>query len=343
MNRPNLFHFATSELSQDAFLAWLLSWAHPAQARHDQNLHECGTALLHRFFDCHNLSLPAISTVRCSTQKNRIDVQCEINGTYVVLIEDKTCTEDHSDQLRRYRQHLIDEGYKEEAIVAIYYKTEDQSSFDRIEKAGFRHFSRDEMLSVLNEYSGNNEILVGYREHLQGISEVYESYHTKPVIKWSDRGLRGFYGHLQESLDSGKWRRVPNRRGGFWAFTFANQSNGKQEWYVQIEAYPGKMDIVVKVWIGLETEKLLKSDKRSAQNAITRIRDRFSKRIQNQLNEEGYVAKKPKRYASGVHMTVAVIGADFPVMDQSGIVDLQRTVDLLKELGDSLRMEIGPI
>lgn len=24
---PNIFHFATKELSQDAFLCWLLSWA----------------------------------------------------------------------------------------------------------------------------------------------------------------------------------------------------------------------------------------------------------------------------------------------------------------------------
>ena len=27
MTTPNLFKFATSELSQDAFICWLLSWA----------------------------------------------------------------------------------------------------------------------------------------------------------------------------------------------------------------------------------------------------------------------------------------------------------------------------
>lgn len=27
MTNPNLFKFATSELSQDAFICWLLSWA----------------------------------------------------------------------------------------------------------------------------------------------------------------------------------------------------------------------------------------------------------------------------------------------------------------------------
>ena len=27
MALPNLFHYATSELSQDAFLCWMLAWA----------------------------------------------------------------------------------------------------------------------------------------------------------------------------------------------------------------------------------------------------------------------------------------------------------------------------
>lgn len=32
---PNLFHYASSELSQDAFLLWLLEWANPANAEYD--------------------------------------------------------------------------------------------------------------------------------------------------------------------------------------------------------------------------------------------------------------------------------------------------------------------
>ena len=39
MSRPNLFKFATSELSQDAFICWLLSSASPENKEEDAKLH----------------------------------------------------------------------------------------------------------------------------------------------------------------------------------------------------------------------------------------------------------------------------------------------------------------
>jgi hypothetical protein len=41
MNRPNLFSYATSELSQDAFICWLLSWASLEYKDVDGQLHQC--------------------------------------------------------------------------------------------------------------------------------------------------------------------------------------------------------------------------------------------------------------------------------------------------------------
>jgi hypothetical protein len=48
MTGPSLFYFATSELSQDAFICWLLSWADPSAGGSDQPLHRTATALLDR-------------------------------------------------------------------------------------------------------------------------------------------------------------------------------------------------------------------------------------------------------------------------------------------------------
>lgn len=39
-NLPNLFDIATSELSQDAFITWLLRWASPEFAQADAALHD---------------------------------------------------------------------------------------------------------------------------------------------------------------------------------------------------------------------------------------------------------------------------------------------------------------
>ena len=46
---PNLFDFATSELSHDAFIAWLLSWADPAFE--DEPLHSFSRSVLFDFIN----------------------------------------------------------------------------------------------------------------------------------------------------------------------------------------------------------------------------------------------------------------------------------------------------
>ncbi len=45
-NKPNLFKFATSELSQDAFIRWLLAWADPSFKNQDSQLYETGQKLV---------------------------------------------------------------------------------------------------------------------------------------------------------------------------------------------------------------------------------------------------------------------------------------------------------
>ena len=44
MAAPNLFAFATSELSQDAFICWLASWADPSCRSLDAPMHETASA-----------------------------------------------------------------------------------------------------------------------------------------------------------------------------------------------------------------------------------------------------------------------------------------------------------
>lgn len=40
MTRPNLFNYATSELSQDAFICWILSWGTSEAGSYDKQLNE---------------------------------------------------------------------------------------------------------------------------------------------------------------------------------------------------------------------------------------------------------------------------------------------------------------
>jgi len=58
MRPPNLFNFATSELSQDAFICWLACRADPAYQANDKALHATATAFLNRLLEIGNVPKP---------------------------------------------------------------------------------------------------------------------------------------------------------------------------------------------------------------------------------------------------------------------------------------------
>ena len=216
MNRPNLFSFATSELSQDAFICWLLSWSSPENKNVDNKLHKCAISFINALFDKHDKIAPhEIKKVEVKKQYYNIDVVCFINDKYVLLIEDKIGTENHTNQLNRYFEE-VKRNYMEEYILPTYYKTEDQGDYSEVLKARYKIFQRADILNLLNEYDGENTIIIDYREYLQSISNAVESYRNKPIVEWDDRySWVGFYLRLQEEFDDCNWNYVPNKSGGF--------------------------------------------------------------------------------------------------------------------------------
>ncbi|NLY79687.1 MAG: hypothetical protein GX072_07305, partial [Lysinibacillus sp.] len=53
LNRPNLFQFATSELSQDAFLCWLMSWAQKDFQSIDETMQKIAVNFISEIFNLH--------------------------------------------------------------------------------------------------------------------------------------------------------------------------------------------------------------------------------------------------------------------------------------------------
>ena len=147
-NRPNLFSYAAKELSQDAMICWLIAWAGQSDggSSEDEELRRCGLrfvrALLHHQRDEMD-SIDCVDKVEIHQQEQGIDVLARINGEHVLLIEDKTGTGDHSDQLSRYYKNVVEGHTKlgkvaEENLRPIYFKTGNQSLADerRIEEKG---------------------------------------------------------------------------------------------------------------------------------------------------------------------------------------------------------------
>src|SRR3989304_5901938 len=132
MKKQNLFNYATSELSQDAFICWLLSWGEPEASSLDSDLHGLSHKLLQAFFDKHSRKFPdRIESIDIRKQYQNIDILVIVNNSIAIPIEDKIHSREHSDQLSRYLKALKDERYSEENLLPIYLQTGEQGDYKR--------------------------------------------------------------------------------------------------------------------------------------------------------------------------------------------------------------------
>ncbi len=320
MSKPNLFSYATSELSQDAFICWLLSWASPDHKNSDGDLHECATALISVFFEKHKMSAPSkIEKVEIRKQDNNIDVLCIINSKYPIIIEDKTGTKNHSNQLAIYLEHIKKRHFDEKNIIPIYFKTEDQSNYSSVIQNGYHPLLREEIVDVLDKYIGSNAILLDYRNHLKSITEKVESYKYKEIAGWSWHSWIGFYRELQKRLGGGNWDYVANPTGGFLGFWWHFQGSDECKQHLQLE----QNKFCFKIWVKNEDQR-------------RHLRSKWHKIIKNKADDVGIKLIKPAKFGNGEYMTVCVIDGEYR-KETAGIIDIDATIELLRKAENLLK------
>lgn len=318
MKQPSLFKFATSELSQDAFICWLLSWASPENKDIDVKLHHCGLALVKALFAKHpqQQSPSIIETVQVKKQDSNIDVLCIVNDKFAIIIEDKTHTTNHGNQLADYLGKIEGRSYAKENIFPIYFKTYDQASYiDVVEKNRYQVFSRADFLTILNNgYDAgiDNAIFQDFRGHLQKIEDRVQSYLTLPVSKWHTQSWVGFYLNLQKQLGTGLWKKVNNESNGFMGFWWGGKSG--------------------KPYLLLEEQKLCFKIKADDQSDKKKIRNDWYKLIKSKSSDANFTLEKPARFGSGKNMTVMIASRDYRKTTEEGYIDMEATVDGLRKI-----------
>ncbi|WP_421378067.1 PD-(D/E)XK nuclease family protein [Bacillus salacetis] len=314
MNRPNLFAYATSELSQDAFLCWLLEWGDPAYKSANMELNKAGTQFIEHIFRLHNLPIPDIHTIIINRQVDGLDILAIVNDEFAILIEDKTWTEDHSNQLKRYREKIEKKGYTKQ--LPIFYKTGNQGNYRSIEAAGYKHFSRKNMLDLMEKgiQAGiGDTIFTDYYHHLLKIEASHNRYLKSEVTNWKGLAWHGFYTELQARGIQGDWGYVANARGGFTGFWWHWKRDHECQQYFQLEEN--------KLCFKIRVED--KSKRRF-------LRNKWNKAMVAAGQEYGLDFKRPERFGSGNFMTVAVL-EDYRVTDVNGLIDMEGTVEKLRK------------
>lgn len=246
MERNNIFNFATSELSQDAFICWLCNWVNfddNILSEDEKKLKLLATEFIEKMLG-EKLEDRKVNIKR---QYQKIDVLLEIQNKtefitneneknpvvdIYVIIEDKVGTGLHGNQQETYRNLISKKNKKDNGsrakIKVVYYKIYDEDNMERLKENGIDIiFGRKDILELSKKYENSidNVIFKNYYDYLSNIEEDINSYEKKKLEDWNSNCYIGFFKELKnegsylEHADGRKkdcsWKYVSNKSGGF--------------------------------------------------------------------------------------------------------------------------------
>lgn len=376
--KPNLFKFATSELSQDAVLAYMLAWA-DTDHKETTKLHKLGQDLLSALLSesekaldrigpeseetpkdevvrikdaIRQIRVDGIKTVAVKRQDNNIDVSVDINKSLFVIVEDKTETIRHGDQIRRYKEaakERFESDGKNREVVAVYFKTGNESASYNPAPERAACFFRADVLEVLGKHQNTgSDIIEEFRIHLQRLQDDTNSFKKSKLVAlddhgnsedgWSWHAHQGYFMHLERKLNWGEkgWGYTPNPAGGHLEFYSGSQCckhMGDPQPVLALQVIYNKGLFIRIVKLG-DYEKvyahfLYPMFEKIAECAKA---ERF----------DGLHVRKPSRFGTGASANVAQICFedevdDYRATNREGKIDLNATVNRLDQAMEFLR------
>ena len=190
--RRNLFDFATKELSQDAYLRWLFeNWNCD-----DSSIREACKLMITDFLNVKSAS--TISSLKTTAQYKRLDIliQCTVdNKDYVIAIEDKIYSVDHSDQLARYKKTIV-EDFPNANHTFVFYKTGLVMAHDatRIKSQGWEIYDIKRIHQLYSRIpeSLRSDILNDYSNKIKRTHEELCLEIPKLIADWDETAVMNY-------------------------------------------------------------------------------------------------------------------------------------------------------
>lgn len=332
----NLFNYATSELSQDAFLCWLLSYAQEKKySGDDDKLQKCAQSLIKVFllgqkgiFE-KDLIEEDLIVKKIEKQWKYIDVLVTLESDKKIIIEDKTYTTDHDNQLERYKDEFTNEA---DNVYGVYYKTGFccETIINDMYK-GYYFFGLNKIKEFFEKYDDiDNAIFNNYRDFIIEYYEEKNKYKSTAISEWTSTMIQGFYDDLVKKINiKGKltdghcgYGYVPNKSGGFYGLWLIPEEkieckmNEEQTMkyipYIQMQFEAkkdlnGKQRSTMKICLKIEVKECddyKRDDYINLRNEITKGERIFEVNLDN----ETIKFEKPQRWGSGRTMTLYELG-----------------------------------
>ena len=260
----NIFSFATGELSQDAFICWCLNWINEPDTVTTHRYRQLGLDLLVKLIDkpsnCDKLlkvDIKSIDKVILVQQVLNIDVLAIIpQYKLAIIIEDKTSTSEHGNQISFYTDSLksvfnskkpwnaysklekafksaelnIDCAYLSDYhIHTVYFKTGYYFDYDwqvAHSESVHNYLTGPMFLDILKNYNDcESDILKSYCEHL------------KQQLNWYQSASK-IYGRYDDGEQYIKWERITQH--GLLQIAFDNENTDGSWLWKDMTVYPNQ-------------------------------------------------------------------------------------------------------
>ena len=347
MEKPNLFSIATKELSQDAFITWLLQWADPQYKEVDVELNKLGVLFLRALIAKYDPIIAEkieLKRVKAGRHRDNIDIWVEVNEDIFIIIEDKTNTKEHGKQIEGYvkkaQEYQNQNGKLWEKIVPVYLKTGNECINALSAKINCSKFTRQDFLKVLPVQSSNH-IIRDFTDNLQSVEDQTNAYISKTPNEWNWLAVQGFYCDLQRrfkkaALSRGhdgwsEWEYVPNPARGFlglyWHFSIYKPFDCKI--YLLIEGGNNEQpELLLKAGGPKNGQEKLEKDH------MYQIFKDFGSAVNSNTHDNIIAVSKAGNYKGGRQgCSVAKIAQkgrrSFIATDKDGLVDMEATTKFL--------------
>ena len=216
----NIFSFATGELSQDAFICWCLNWINEPDTVATHRYRQLGLDLLAKLIDkpsnCDKLlkvDIKSIDKVILVQQVLNIDVLAIIpQYKLAIIIEDKTNTSEHGNQIKSYKDSLED----------VFKNKKPRNAYSKLDKAFKLVELNIDYADIANYHIHTVYFKTGYYfdyDWQVAHSDSVDNYLTGPmfwdILKNYDDCesdiLKGYCEHIKNQLD---WYQIVSKING---------------------------------------------------------------------------------------------------------------------------------
>lgn len=323
--QPNLFDYATKELSQDAMISYMLKWADD-KYKNDESSHQIGKRFLDAIFKKYEdkiKDIPSKYSIEIKKQEKNIDILCIVNEEYYIIIEDKTNTSHHGDQLNKYFKYVNTTlDVEEDNILCIYYKTGEEYNLDKLsgktdknKKWEYKPFLKDDIFKVL-DINTTNQIFLDYKKHISKLIKKAD-YKKLPLEEWETDTWIHFARELKKENKLNLGDKITHAKGSNQGlfFNYKEIKKDKIGFYLRISF--NKRQIEFKL-----------------ENEGSNITKALATKYYNLIEEskpDNFKIKKAKFSSAKNNMIIASV-EEYCLIENNKILDFNKSKDFIKSI-----------